>query len=165
MGRDPGIERPKRRIPPRPAVENLHRHLPPRPGLPDYAASEFGAVLSRTDISGADAAVSKWQADVVNPLRGVRRALEHRRARGEWAPAAPTESLRRKVAEIELESERIQIDMLDRWCRAALGEWPKADRRAAAVNNCRSLLSHYGADIQADWPTRTSESALALVGS
>ncbi|HEX2256172.1 MAG TPA: TIGR02444 family protein [Afifellaceae bacterium] len=64
-----------------------------------------GRRLSAGEIAALDAAVSGWRAEVVVPLRSVRRWLK-----GHAGPVQPDEAekLRREVKGIELEGERLQ---------------------------------------------------------
>jgi uncharacterized protein (TIGR02444 family) len=120
-----------------------------------YAASEFGAVLSREDICAADGAVVHWQTQVVEALRKVRRLLEPSDLR--------CESLRAQVADAELEAERREAAMLTEWCTPRIAAWPRGERDAAIRHNCRSALSYYGAGRQIELPQRLIGFAAAKV--
>ncbi len=75
-----------------------------------YAGS-LGHALSPAQLDALEACTSPWRENVVVPLRGVRRWLTA-------APApfddAPTASLRDRVKQIELESERLQQSAMTR---------------------------------------------------
>lgn len=118
-----------------------------------YAASEFGAVLSRDDICEADGAVAHWQTQVVEALREVRRLLKR--------SGPHCESLRSQVADAELEAERMEAAMLMEWGNARIAHWPRRERDAAMVHNCRSALSYYGAGAQIELPQRLIDLAAA----
>ncbi|HWG70675.1 MAG TPA: TIGR02444 family protein [Steroidobacteraceae bacterium] len=121
-----------------------------------YAASEFGALLSRDDICTADRAVAHWQTKVVEALRKVRRLLKQSDLR--------CESLLAQVADAELEAERMEAALLMEWCNARIAVWPRRERDAAIVHNCRSVLSYYGAGPQIDLPQRLISLAIAAAG-
>ncbi|MSO71044.1 MAG: TIGR02444 family protein [Alphaproteobacteria bacterium] len=72
-----------------------------------------------------------WQAQVVAPLRGVRRALKP-------DTAAATQALRTQVKTIELEAERIEQEML----AAALPTPSGSDRALASAAENLSLYLH-----------------------
>jgi len=120
-----------------------------------YAASEFGAVLSRGDICAADGAVVHWQTQVVETLRNVRRTLKR--------SDLHCELLRHQVADAELEAERIESTELMEWCKPRIALWPRGERDAAIAHNCRSALSHYGAGPQIELPQRLIGLAIAAV--
>ena len=67
-----------------------------------------GIRLSRDDIAGLAQRVGDWQAQVVQPLRAVRRWLKMQ----ESAPAEPAERLRSGVKEQELAAEQLQQAIL-----------------------------------------------------
>ncbi len=120
-----------------------------------YAASEFGAILSRDDICTADGAVAHWQTQVVKALRKVRRLLKQ--------SDLHCESLRAQVADAELEAERMEATLLMEWCNARIALWPRRERDSAIVHNCRSALSYYGVGPQIELPQRLISLAVAAV--
>ena len=52
--------------------------------------------------------------------------------------------LRTQVKTAELESERIEQMMLERWAEARLAAWPRGQVREAVVANLQILLAVYG---------------------
>lgn len=88
-----------------------------------------GWLLDGTSIAAADAAVSEWRTEVVQPLRAVRRALK---------PTSEA-ALRSQVAAAELAAERIALARL-----AALPVGDAAARAAPRVA-ARTHLAAYGA--------------------
>jgi len=68
-----------------------------------WAGSE-GRRLSRADLKTLDASTQAWQAEVVRPLRSLRRRLK---AGFDDLPAEPVAALRRRISEAEIEGERI----------------------------------------------------------
>lgn len=68
-----------------------------------------------------------WQREVVRPLRGVRRALKHRQ------DAPVLVALRRKVAAVELEAERLEQFELERRVRGRAHQAPATPATAEAT--------------------------------
>lgn len=68
-----------------------------------------GHDLTVAEAAEAQAATQAWRAEVVQPLRGVRRRLKTGPLP---APDAATESLRTQIKAVELEAERIQQSLL-----------------------------------------------------
>ena len=82
-----------------------------------------GEALDAAALAGADALVLDWRAEVVQPLRAVRRWLKGR-----------DDALRREVAAQELAAEQREQAMLYAW---AVARWPAAGAapgRHAAAN-------------------------------
>lgn len=65
-------------------------------------ALDAAALVPLTEIS------QRWQAQVVAPLRGVRRALKG----GVGAAAPAAQALREEIKTIELEAERVELELL-----------------------------------------------------
>ena len=88
----------------------------------------LGEALDAAALAEAEALVAEWRAQVVQPLRAVRRWLKGR-----------DETLRAAIAAQELAAEQHQQAMLHGW---AMARWPAAGAapgRHAAAN--RALLS------------------------
>ena len=66
--------------------------------------------------------VGRWQAEVVAPLRAVRRTLKHGGAKA--STAAPALALRRRVAALELQAESVEQTLLFELA----GSWPPPAR-------------------------------------
>ena len=77
-------------------------------------AAYVGAVRSQrltgSDVSTARERVRDWHSEVVRPLRSVRQRLKNGPSP---APAPATTELRRKLQELEIESELIELGQLD----------------------------------------------------
>jgi uncharacterized protein (TIGR02444 family) len=74
-----------------------------------WAGAECGIALGPDDVIAARGAVAAWQAEVVKPLRAVRRRLKH------GPPPAPnprTADLRTRLQAIEIDAERIELETL-----------------------------------------------------
>ena len=59
-------------------------------------------------------------------------------------PRQAAAQLRTQVKAAELESERIEQMMLERWADARLAAWPRGNFRDAVVANLQALLAAYG---------------------
>jgi uncharacterized protein (TIGR02444 family) len=112
-----------------------------------------GRALSAEDLARIEAAVGAWRRDVVVRLRDVRRALKPL----ETEPGV--DALRRQVKQVELESERLQQEMLYREA-AGLG-FVASDRRAAAQDNMRHYAARLGAVFPQDAERALIDAALA----
>jgi uncharacterized protein (TIGR02444 family) len=104
-----------------------------------------GIVLSRDDMAQTSALVDAWQRQVVMPLRGVRRATKPMLQSPPGSAGKPIEALRNKVKAIELESERIEQDLLDEWARTCARLEACSDIAAAIRGNIGLLLEFSGA--------------------
>ncbi|UEM02140.1 TIGR02444 family protein [Skermanella rosea] len=74
-----------------------------------WAGAARGIGLSARDLGAARAAVEAWHGEVVRPLRAVRRRLK------QGPPPAPTGrtgELRARIQTIEIEAERIELEVL-----------------------------------------------------
>ncbi len=96
-------------------------------------AAWMAAVCQRTptgaEMNGAALAVRDWHAEIVRPLRGVRRRLK---SGPPPAPDSVSEALRTRIKTVEIEAERLELNTLE----SLAAKWPagndKADRRAFA---------------------------------
>lgn len=98
-------------------------------GRPTLSADRLRAILKASDA---------WQADVVKPLRAIRRKLKD----GSWAGALPetVEAVRRRVADAELAAEHAeQLELTNLYAaaadRAVHRDDPPEKRMRAAVGN------------------------------
>lgn len=98
-------------------------------GRPTLTADRLRAILKASDA---------WQADVVKPLRAIRRKLKD----GTWAGALPetVEAVRRRVADAELAAEHAeQLELTNLYAaaadRAVHRDDPPEKRMRAAVGN------------------------------
>ena len=96
--------------------------------LAAFIGAVEGVRLEVSDIAAANAEVAHWQADIVRPLRQVRRALKPMSAEG----------LRAQVKAAELEAEKIEQAMLWQWSRQQLADRPRSDRAGALADNLRA---------------------------
>lgn len=105
-----------------------------------YAGSR-GRSLSRADVEQLEAAVAPWRANVVRPLRSVRRWLKHRAD-----PAGnDVQGLRSGVLAREIEAEGLQQQLMERVVQIDAGS---PDVGIAAGNLLR-YLTFCGLDVDA----------------
>lgn len=79
-------------------------------------AAWIGAVhhraMTTVEMAETAALVQCWHEEIVGPLRDVRRRLK---SGPPPAPSESTEALRTRIKAIELESERIELSLLEQW--------------------------------------------------
>lgn len=74
-----------------------------------YGASRLGVGITTREVTLLDESVATWRAEIVEPLRSVRRGLKS----GAWpAPRAATEGVRDIVKRAELRAEQIEQAVL-----------------------------------------------------
>jgi len=95
-----------------------------------------GRAVTRDDVARLDAAIAPWRAEVVEPLRTLRRRLKT--GVGEFPPS---ESFRNMVKKIELEAERLEQGRLE---KAASNLGKPADRSSAARTNLAAYETYLG---------------------
>jgi uncharacterized protein (TIGR02444 family) len=108
-----------------------------------YLGAIHGVALTEDDISSARREVGPWQEQIVRPLRDARRNLKTIALQNADA-ADSAAQLRQQVKNAELESERIEQRMLEKWAEARLAAWPRARSREAVAANLQILLAVYG---------------------
>jgi uncharacterized protein (TIGR02444 family) len=113
-----------------------------------WLGSENGIALDDASLDQLRRVGGEWAELAVAPLRDVRRAMKQ----SDFLTEAPVATLRKTLAKLEIEAERIEIALLHR--RA--GEvWPAPlrdgvpENRRAAMANLGLLLSGHGASIDA----------------
>jgi len=95
-----------------------------------WAGAAGGVRLSAGDVAAAQAAIAPLDAEVVAPLRALRRGLRA-------DPDPDVQALRRRIGALELAAERRVQDRL----AASLSRLgPSTDRLAAAAANLRLVL-------------------------
>lgn len=82
-----------------------------------YAQERLGRRLDAQALAEAEAALAPWRAQVIAPMRALRRVLKET---GRFAPVSGSEAaaLRKQLAEAELQAERAQMDALCDWLEA-----------------------------------------------
>jgi uncharacterized protein (TIGR02444 family) len=105
-----------------------------------FAGAEHGVVLSDQALKEAMDVVSTWQQQVVTGLRTIRRALKP--LLGASPPLdTPIAAMRTQVKASELEAERIEQQILERWVANRLDSWPRSQPAKAVVDNIQLLLA------------------------
>jgi len=89
-----------------------------------------GDTLSAAQIKTAFDLTASWRAEIVQPLRALRRRLK---PGFPPFPDAGTQGLRKRIADAELEAERLQQQALDALARQD-GPVPPPARQAAVAN-------------------------------
>lgn len=105
-------------------------------------AAWMGAVHRRAitpaEMAEAVASVQSWHAEIVRPLRSVRRRLK---SGPPPAPNESSESLGARIKDIELEAERIELAALERG--AAIGQTRGSGEDGATLENLRAAVRHF----------------------
>ncbi|HZL61436.1 MAG TPA: TIGR02444 family protein [Pseudolabrys sp.] len=107
-----------------------------------FLGAVHGVTLTSDDIASVRQEVGQWHEQIVRPLRAARRHLKTINLQD--ADAASAADLRRQVKTAELESERIEQILLERWADTRLAAWPRGKLREAVVANLQTLLAAYG---------------------
>jgi uncharacterized protein (TIGR02444 family) len=101
-----------------------------------WLAVERGVALSIDDLQQGERAVGDWNERVVRPLRDARRAMKG---------LDGAEDMRAQIKRLELDAERLEQEMLDRF---ALQHWPvrgSAASREILQKNIDLFLRAHGA--------------------
>jgi len=110
-------------------------------------------VLTDAELRRVDERIKGWRKDVVQPLRAVRRRLKD----GPYpAPSEETEALRNGVKAIELQSEKIELAVLEAEENSRHGK--EAGEEDASLNLWRVLCYYRGSA-----PDESARQALAVV--
>jgi len=108
-----------------------------------FLGAVHGVTLTADDIAAARQEVKQWQELTVRPLRAARRHLKTAELTNAQDAAAAAQ-LRVQVKAAELESERIEQALLERWAVAQLAKWPHGKASDAVSANLRALFAAYG---------------------
>ena len=127
-----------------------------------FVGAVYGAVLSDQAMKAASEAVGAWQKEVVIPLRRARRALKPFTTTSPLASQAVR--LRSGVKAIELEAEKLEQTLLERWCAAHIDAWPRVRPASAVVDNIRTLFSISAGSPQPGLPRHLIAAALTASG-
>ena len=107
-----------------------------------FLGAVHGLALTSDDIASAREEVRQWQNDIVRPLRNARRSLKTIATQGETAIA--TISLRTQVKAVELEAERIEQTLLERWADGRFAARTRSGPGKTVAANLQVLLTAYG---------------------
>lgn len=100
-----------------------------------------GLVLDNVALRRIDEAVAAWSADVVQPLRSVRRGLKQ----NPWIADPEVQALRKRAADTELFAEQIEQALLY-GLADAVGKASAESDAAAARKNVAAVLTSHGAE-------------------
>ena len=90
-------------------------------------------------------ASERWQNDAARPLRKVKQALKTSDAdNADGISAAARESFRKRVAALEVEAERVELEWLESAAPAAAPPAPTAERVRAAGRNLVAVSASLG---------------------
>ncbi|MGH6725152.1 MAG: TIGR02444 family protein [Pseudolabrys sp.] len=109
-----------------------------------YIGAMHGVALTADDIAAARREAGAWHEDIIKPLRAARRTLKTIDWGENAPPAAAASELRTQVKAAELEAERIEQAMLERWAETRLAGRPRGEPRDAVLANLQTLLADYG---------------------
>ena len=107
-----------------------------------YAGAKLGIALSPQDIADMVALTEGWQDSVVRSLRAVRSTMKRWSEDNTQPIAKPAAALRLAVKKAELDSERIEHEMLTDWAANREAGAARAPQEAIAAN-IGLLLDHY----------------------
>lgn len=102
-----------------------------------------GVALTPDDIAAARREAEQWQDQVVRPLRVARRTLKTAELT-DADDAAAAMQLRAQVKAAELEAERIEHMILERWAEARFATRPRGNADDVVTANLQTLFSAYG---------------------
>jgi uncharacterized protein (TIGR02444 family) len=113
-----------------------------------FVGAERRQRLTSTNLKAARAHVDDWHREVVRPLRAVREQLKTGPAP---APSETTAHLRRRLQQVEIEAELIELDelgaLIPGW-EAAPASGSPAESAAAAIESVIGASSHAPTDDQ-----------------
>jgi uncharacterized protein (TIGR02444 family) len=103
--------------------------------------ADRGREASRDDVARIDTSIKGWRETVVKPVRALRRQLKDGIAP---VPLAVSDAIRNVVKNIELDSERIQLETLEREFPADAMKASNLDRVALARMNVTAYGTYLG---------------------
>jgi uncharacterized protein (TIGR02444 family) len=107
-----------------------------------YVGARHGVVLREAELREADAQVRKWQNDIIQPVRKVRKTLKAFATLASPV-ASSAAALREQIKRLELEAERIEQSMLEDWGVEHLRACQRGEAAVAITENVRTLLTLY----------------------
>lgn len=103
--------------------------------------ADRGRQAGRDDVARIDASIKGWRETVVKPVRALRRQLKDGIAP---VPLAVSDAIRNIVKNIELDSERIQLETLEREFAVDAMKPSSLDRVALARQNVIAYGDYLG---------------------
>ena len=107
-----------------------------------FAGAAHGALLKAKGVKEASDAVGIWQRQIVSGLRGVRRTLKPFLSASSTLDT-PVAHLRTQVKALELEAERIEQQILERWLITQIHFLQRSRPLHAVEDNLRTLFALY----------------------
>ncbi|MHA7874324.1 TIGR02444 family protein [Roseivivax sp.] len=95
-----------------------------------------GRALDAAAMAALDGVVADWRAEMVQPLRALRRRLKSGPAP---APSDTTEALRSEIKRAELSAEKIEMVRLAEWAAAQ----PEAEGQGDAARNLALAVAYF----------------------
>ena len=97
----------------------------------EYSASRLGRSLASEEVAAAESQIAAWRAEVILPLRRLRRALKDasRFAPGQQEGA---QVLRARIAQAELDAEQAELYALCDWLSSQACPPPRTPRSVAS---------------------------------
>jgi uncharacterized protein (TIGR02444 family) len=102
-----------------------------------FVGAVHGALLSQGDVKQAEEIVHRWDGEIVRSLRAARRALKS--FSGD-SSSVDVNLLYNNIKAQELEAEKLEQTMLDRWCAEHISALSKAPPSAAVEWNITVLF-------------------------
>ncbi|MGH3272341.1 MAG: TIGR02444 family protein [Trebonia sp.] len=103
-----------------------------------FAGAAQRRTLTAHDLMQAHRRVNAWHHEVVRPLRAVRQRLKTGPAP---APNDATGQLRRKLAQLEIEAEIVELDQLGAFIPETGPQCPTADAAACAAAAIQTVIT------------------------
>ncbi|KAB1073730.1 TIGR02444 family protein [Methylobacterium planeticum] len=111
--------------------------------------AQTGRPVDAAAIVRAEARAAPWRAQVIAPLRAVRRAM-----RSELLPGQPTQALRERIKAVELEAERLALAALSAAAPSPTGP----------AGSGGDALALYSAHLGRPWPDAPLQMLRATLG-
>jgi uncharacterized protein (TIGR02444 family) len=105
-----------------------------------FVGAALGVMLSDPALKEAATTVEAWQREVVSQLRATRRTLKPLLSASPLSET-PIATVRNRVKALELEAERIEQLVLERWIAAQFDSWPRSPPFEAIVGNMNTLFA------------------------
>jgi uncharacterized protein (TIGR02444 family) len=125
-----------------------------------YVGARHGVILRETELRQADAQVTKWRNDIIQPVRKARKALKAFATKASPI-ASSAATLREQIKGLELEAERIEQAMLESWGVERIRSSQQGEPAVAITENIRTLLTmHKAAERPFNLPDRLIATSL-----
>lgn len=108
-----------------------------------FLGAVHSVALTAGDVAAARREVGLWHEEIVKTLRAARHKLKAI-ASSDADTARAAAQLRNDIKAAELESERIEQQLLEHWANARLAAWPRDNAGGALATNLQALLAVHG---------------------